>query len=42
MKDLNGKTVGVVRVFRDVTEGTGSNRSQKASKLESLGVLAGG
>jgi PAS domain S-box-containing protein len=43
IKDRDGKVIGVVLVFRDMTE---KNRlleaAQKTQKLESLGILAGG
>lgn len=43
MKDLDGRVMGIVLVFRDVTEKNRIDQElQKASKLESLGVLAGG
>jgi len=43
IKDRNGKTIGVVLVFRDMTEKQKSLAAmQRAAKLDSLGVLAGG
>jgi PAS domain S-box-containing protein len=43
IKDKNSKTIGVVLVFRDMTEKQKvSDTMQRAQKLESLGVLAGG
>ncbi|MGE5423346.1 MAG: PAS domain S-box protein [Ignavibacteriales bacterium] len=43
MKDISGGIVGVVLVFRDVTDKKRIDQElQKAGKLESLGVLAGG
>ncbi|MBN1128672.1 MAG: PAS domain S-box protein [Chitinispirillaceae bacterium] len=43
IKDLEGATIGVVLVFRDMTEKQKMHDAmQMASKLESLGVLAGG
>ncbi|MBN2342237.1 MAG: PAS domain S-box protein [Deltaproteobacteria bacterium] len=41
--DNNGRTIGVVLVFRDVTEKRRmADAIQKTAKLESLGILAGG
>ncbi|HPZ08314.1 MAG TPA: PAS domain S-box protein [Candidatus Eremiobacteraeota bacterium] len=41
--DKNGKIIGVVLVFRDITEQTKLEEEiLKANKIESLGVLAGG
>ncbi len=43
IKTKNGKTIGVVLVFRDMTEKQKlSDIVQRAAKLESIGVLAGG
>lgn len=43
IRDLEGNIIGVVLVFRDVTERRMLERElQKASKLESVGILAGG
>ncbi len=43
IKDKDGKTIGVVLVFRDMTEKQKvSDTTQRDQKLESLGVLAGG
>ena len=43
IKDKDNKTIGVVLVFRDMTEKQKlSDTMQRALKLESLGVLAGG
>jgi PAS domain S-box-containing protein len=43
IKDRNSSTIGVVIVFRDITEKRKFEETvQKAQKLESLGVLAGG
>lgn len=43
VKNVNGKIVGVVLVFRDVTDANELlNEKLKNQKLESLGVLAGG
>lgn len=43
IRDREGRTIGVVLVFRDVTVERGREAEQlKTEKLESLGVLAGG
>ncbi len=43
IKDRNSRTIGMVMVFRDITEKRKIEESvQNAQKLESLGVLAGG
>ncbi|PTX99762.1 hypothetical protein DB346_18260 [Verrucomicrobia bacterium LW23] len=43
IKDKDSKTIGVVLVFRDVTEKKRQEQEQqKADKLESIGLLAGG
>jgi len=43
IKDPNGKTIGMILVFRDVTEKRRLEEEiLKSQKLESLGVLAGG
>lgn len=43
IKNINNETIGVVLVFRDMTEKTKlDNAVEVSSKLESLGVLAGG
>lgn len=43
IKDMESKTIGVVLVFRDMTEKKKMQETlEKSSKLESLGVLAGG
>jgi PAS domain S-box-containing protein len=43
IRDGSGKIMGVVLVFRDVTEKQALlERAQRAEKLESIGVLAGG
>ncbi|MGE5397918.1 MAG: ATP-binding protein [Chitinophagales bacterium] len=43
IRDTSGKIIGVVIVFRDVTEKKRmENEMLKANKMESLGVLAGG
>ncbi len=43
MKDSDGRLLGAVLVFRDVTERTRAEEQlRKTQKLESLGVLAGG
>ncbi|MBN1984041.1 MAG: PAS domain S-box protein [Chitinivibrionales bacterium] len=43
IKDMDGAIIGVVLVFRDMTEKQKmQNTMQIASKLESLGILAGG
>lgn len=43
IRDRNGKIIGVVLVFRDVTESERVQAElQKTQKLESIGVLAGG
>ncbi len=43
IQDSNGRVIGVVLVFRDMTEKQRLNDSlQRAQKLESLGMLAGG
>jgi PAS domain S-box-containing protein len=43
IKDKNNKTIGVVLVFRDMTEKRKlTDTMHRAQKLESLGVLAGG
>lgn len=43
IKDTNGETIGVVLVFRDITEKQRMiDKLQRIDKLDSLGVLAGG
>ena len=43
IRDLNSKIIGVVLVFRDITEKQKMEQELlKAQKLESLGILAGG
>jgi PAS domain S-box-containing protein len=43
IKDRDGQTIGVVLVFRDMTERQRSlDAMQRAARLDSLGVLAGG
>jgi len=43
LQDQEGKTIGMVMVFRDITEKRKMEEElQKASKLESVGLLAGG
>jgi len=43
IRDQNGKIIGIVMVFRDVTEKMRTERELiRMEKLESLGVLAGG
>ncbi len=43
IRDSDSKTVGVVLVFRDLTEKNKHEKSlQRAQKLESLGIIAGG
>ncbi len=43
MKDTNGEIIGVVLVFRDITEKQRMiDKLQRIDKLDSLGVLAGG
>ncbi|MDD3050238.1 MAG: PAS domain S-box protein, partial [Candidatus Cloacimonetes bacterium] len=43
IKDINSNTIGVVLVFRDVTEKLKmQNNIQNSQRLESLGILAGG
>jgi PAS domain S-box-containing protein len=43
IKDENGRTIGVVLVFRDVTEKRRMEQDlARTEKLESLGILAGG
>ena len=43
IKDMNSQTIGVVLVFRDVTETDRMElEMQRSEKLESIGVLAGG
>ncbi len=43
IRDSSGKTVGVVLVFRDVTEKWKMQEAmQRSQRLESLGILAGG
>jgi len=43
IRDRDGETIGVVLVFRDMTEKRKSlDALQRAAKLDSLGVLAGG
>lgn len=43
IKDMKSKTIGVVLVFRDMTEKKKMQETlEKTAKLESLGVLAGG
>ena len=43
IRDSNSKTIGVVLVFRDMTEKNKLDKSvQRAQKLESLGIIAGG
>jgi PAS domain S-box-containing protein len=43
IKDKDGSIIGVVLVFRDITERRKIEEEfQKASKLESIGILAGG
>jgi PAS domain S-box-containing protein len=43
IRDRNGETIGVVLVFRDMTEKRKSLEAvQRAARLDSLGVLAGG
>jgi PAS domain S-box-containing protein len=43
IKDRDGKTIGVILVFRDNTEKQKTQEAmQKAQQLESIGVLAGG
>jgi len=43
IKDKDSKTIGVVLVFRDMTEKQKLNETiQRTQKLESLGILAGG
>lgn len=43
IKDMESRTIGVVLVFRDMTEKKKMQETlEKTSKLESLGVLAGG
>ncbi len=43
IRDLDGKIIGAVLVFRDVTDSRKTEEAlQKSQRLESLGVLAGG
>ncbi|MEA2062745.1 MAG: ATP-binding protein, partial [Gemmatimonadota bacterium] len=43
IRDMMGKIIGVVLVFRDITEKSRLERElRKSAKLESIGILAGG